>query len=35
MPGLEVVLDLLERWQSERRRVHELLAELKHERDET
>ena len=35
MPGIEVVLDLLERWQSERRRVRELLAELKHERDET
>ncbi len=34
LAGLEVALDLLERWQSERRRVHELLAELKREREE-
>ena len=28
MAGLEVALDLLERWQDERRRVRELLAQL-------
>ena len=33
-PGLEVALDLLDRWQSERRRVHTLLVALKRERDQ-
>ena len=27
MPGLEIALELLERWQAERRRVHALLRE--------
>ncbi len=31
MPGLEVALDLLERWHGERRRVRELLAQLRDE----
>ena len=34
LAGLEVALDLLERWQGERRRVRELLEELRRERDE-
>jgi hypothetical protein len=29
MAGLEVALDLLERWQGERRRVRELVAQLR------
>lgn len=33
MPGLEVALDLLERWHDERNRVRALLAELERERD--
>ncbi len=34
MPGLEVALDLLERWQDERRRLTALVEELRRERDD-
>ncbi len=34
LAGLEVALDLLERWHGERRRVEELLARLRDELDE-
>jgi len=34
MEGLEVALGLLERWQGERRRVRELLTQLRDELDE-
>lgn len=34
LAGLEVALDLLDRWQGERRRVHRLLRELRDSRRE-
>ena len=34
LAGLEVALDLLDRWQGERRRVHRLLRELRDARGE-
>lgn len=34
MPGLEVALDLLERWQDERARAFALLEELRRERED-
>ena len=34
LPGLEVALNLLERWQDERRRTRRLLEELSRERED-